>query len=113
MAVASSFRAVSRRACAAADRPAASPPMTTSRFLASLTALRVSLRRCPRRLFAQEVHRAGGGGELRAVLADRPPARDPVHGQGGPALAVLTGEVDEQDPVVVLDAAAVGRVAGL
>src|SRR3954469_9721184 len=107
MAVASSFRAVSRRACAAADRPAASPPMTTSRFLASLTALRVSLSRCPRRLCAQEVHRVGGGGQLRAILRARPPAGDPVDGQGGPALAVLAGEVDEQDPVVVFDAAAV------
>src|SRR5688500_10513715 len=91
--------------------PAASPPMTTSRSLAMLTPPRVSFGRRLRASFPQRVHRSAGGRGLGSVLPDGPPPRHAVHGERGPALAVLAGEVDEQDPVVVLDAAAVGRVA--
>src|SRR5215212_6027003 len=81
--------------------------MTTSRSL--LTAPSVSFR-TP---FAQAVHRSGGGGELGAVLSYRPPARGAVDGERGPTLAVLAGQVDQQCPVVVFDAAAVRRIPDL
>src|SRR4051794_16319121 len=116
----------------AADRPAESPPTTTSRFLAPLMADSLSSRRTRRPVIAQNpapchragpgglssrrrvlrpqlLHGAGGGSQLGRCLRDGPAAGGPVDGQGGPAVAVLTGEVQRRG--VVLHAAAMGRVA--